>query len=98
MLRQGRACFSSAAPALPNPTNGVRAGEAQAKLPEFWCETLAVVARIMLRMAKAIFPYLQRYRSKGLTDAGANVVLATQTQRHVFLFHVRSDGRRRFGR
>jgi hypothetical protein len=61
----------------------------QAELPEFWRKTPAVVTGIRLRMAKAIFPYLQRYRSKGLTDTGANVVLTTQTQRDVFLFHVR---------
>ena len=61
----------------------------QAELPEFWRKTPAVVTGIQLRMAKAIFPYLQRYRSKGLTDTGANVVLTTQTQRDVFLFHVR---------
>ncbi len=56
----------------------------QAELPEFWRKTPAVVTGIRLRMAKAIFPYLQRYRSKGLTDTGANVVLTTQTQRDVF--------------
>ena len=66
-----------------------RAAGAQAELPKFWRKTPAVVTGIRLCMAKAIFPYLQRYRSKGLTDAVANVVLATQTQRDVFLFHVR---------
>ena len=61
----------------------------QAELSELWRKTPAVVTKIGLRVAKAIFPYLQRYRSKCLTDTGANVVLATQTQRDVFLFHVR---------
>ena len=61
----------------------------RAELSEFWRETLAVVAGVRLCMANAIFPYLQRYRSKDLTDPGANVVLATQAQRNVFFFHVR---------
>ena len=81
--------FSGAAPALRNQTNEARANRAQAELPEFWRKTLAVVTRIRLHMAKAIFPYLHGYRSKGLTDTGANVVLTTQTQRDIFLFHVR---------
>jgi hypothetical protein len=62
---------------------------AHAKLSEFWGETLAVVARVRLYMANTIFPYLQRYRRKDLTDPGANVVLAAQAQRDFFSFHVR---------
>jgi hypothetical protein len=54
---------------------------------EFWCKPLTVVARIRLGVAKAVFPYLQRYRRKDLTDTRANVVLAAQTQRDFFLFH-----------
>jgi len=54
---------------------------------EFWCESLPVITRIRFDVTKAIFPYLHRYRRKGLTDARANVVLAAQTERDFLLFH-----------
>ncbi|MGZ8898215.1 MAG: hypothetical protein ACXW1Q_07880 [Halobacteriota archaeon] len=44
---------------------------------EFWCEPLPVIARIRFGVTKAVFPNLQRYRRKDLTDTGANVVLTT---------------------
>jgi hypothetical protein len=88
--RQSGASMFMCVTALPNPTNEVRANGVHAELSEFWRETLAVVAGVRLCMANAIFPYLQRYHSKDLTDPGANVVLATQAQRNVFFFfHVR---------
>ncbi len=50
--------------ALSDPTYEVPANGAQAELSEFWSETLAVVAGVWLRMAKAVFPYLERIGAK----------------------------------
>jgi hypothetical protein len=77
MLRQSGAFIFGCVHLLIESDQRSRVDGPQAKLPEFWCEMLSVVAGIRLRMAKAIFPYLQRYRSKGLTDARADIVLVT---------------------
>ena len=69
------------------PADGATACRVGLRLAELWRKTLAVVADIGLRMAKAIFPYLVRYRRKSLTDVRANVILATQTKRNAFSFH-----------
>jgi hypothetical protein len=54
---------------------------------EFWCEPLPVVTRIRFGVTEAVFPNLQRYRRKDLTDTRANIVLAAQTERDFLLFH-----------